>query len=434
MIKKALRKIVVDTLWDHALRQVKAQNPTTIVITGSVGKTSAKDAILSVLSQGDVPVVHTQGNLNTEIGVPLSIMGYKEQPRGLWQWVAVLLNASFGKIVPLDKSYYILEFSADKPGDIGFLASKIKAEIACITQITPVHMAAYGSMDELIKEKQSIKLALKEGGTLIVNAMDNNQKNLLDTPGTFPYGIIDKIPKKEGVWFSKLHYVKNTIALDMTFHPHSNRSDLDISKSEQSEKLSTNLIGHHQVNALALAAAVGYKLGFKTEQIKVGLEKYQVPNGRGKLIQGGKETLIVDDTYNASPEAVKAGLDMLRDISDGRRVVAVLGNMNELGANAERLHTEVAEYAAKKVDYLVFVGPFEAKMRKAAEKAGLSPAKMIGFDAPEQAIARTEQYIHSKDLIYIKGSQNGVRLERMVKALMRNPKQAAELLVRQNWL
>jgi UDP-N-acetylmuramoyl-tripeptide--D-alanyl-D-alanine ligase len=430
-MKKIAKLVLKDLLWEHALEMVKQQKPDVVAITGSVGKTSTKDAVAAVLSAGNRPVIKTKGNLATEIGVPLSLLGYEENPSGTLEWIKVAGKSIGGIAKVTTKPYYVLEYSADKPGDIAFLAGKIPPTVAVITSIVPVHMQNYQEIGQLVAEKLSLLENLPKHGFAVLNADDPHQSSAqLKCNNIIWYGITSDPGQREGVWARDVEPTDKGIRCTLELRIL-NRTDGISRLKTYHFSLQTQLIGTHQLYSLLAAAAVGFHEGIDPDKVKAALEGYSIPNGRGKLIPGQKDITIIDDTYNASPEAVKSGLRMLRPFAKERRVVAVLGNMNELGDIAEAAHKEVARVAAASVDSLVVVGPFAETMRNEAIAGGLAQTKVIAFQNTEQLLDKVEQLVQSKDVVYVKGSQNNVRLERFVKAIMAHPEEAEQLLVRQ---
>lgn len=430
-MKAAFRAYILQKIWRKALARAAQEKPYVITLTGTVGKTSAKEAVAGLLALTGRPVVKTLGNMASDMGLPLSLLGYDEQPAGAWEWfkAAFLLRP---QVISGQQPYYVLEFSADKPGDITFLAERFPADAAVITAITPAHMANYPKFEDLVEEKFSLLKGVREGGYVVLNADDTAIKthHYKDRPIIW-YGITKNTANpRAGVWAHQLAYTDKGLSFEVDF---SSGKQLDnFSKGSSRISVKSSLLGEHQLYPLLAAAAVAYQEGLSPALIKKGMEEYQVPNGRGRLIAGRRNITIVDDSYNSSPEAVKAGLNMLRAIAGDRRVVAVLGSMNELGDMAESAHKEVAAYAAKKVDFLIALGQYQKVMLAAAENAGMDSLDTHGFDTPEQFMRQINQVIEGRDVVYVKASQNGMRLERVVQLLMAKPEQAKDLLVRQH--
>ncbi len=425
-MRTLLKNAVLRWLWWGASRRIRREQPYVVAITGSVGKTTAKDAIALVLAQTGRPVFKTPGNLSTDFGVALALLGFKEVPDGLLEWISALLLACFPPRTPgKGQPYYVLEFSADKPGDIAFLAAKVPFKVGVLTSIVPVHMQFYKEFQTLVKEKHSLFKGLDKDGYAVLNADDPAQASLASSlPTVVLYGMEEGAKKAAAVVARAITFGRQGLRCTLEYKLPSADTD-DIA-------LKTTVLGRHQLYPLLAAATVGLQEGIAPQAVVKALGMYQVPAGRGRIIEGLKDILIVDDTYNASPEAVIAGLRMLRDIAGSRRVVAVLGRMNELGDEAEAAHCLVGKEAARTVDYLVAVGQFADIVLEGAKQVGMPAVHMIGFSSTEQLIDKAEQVVVNHDLIYVKGSQNGVRLERFVKHIMAHPQQAHNLLVRQS--
>lgn len=431
-MKTFTKQLLRTLLWKAVHRLAAIENPTIVAVTGAVGKTSTKEAIALVLEQSGKPVRKSIANLNTDIGVPLSILGYHKVPSSLGARMRLLGRLLLVPQKPYNHPFYVLEYSADHPGDIGFLTHQLPPQDAVITQIVPAHMQAYASFDDLVTEKMTLVKDLKDQGVAILNADDPKQKERSkDLKNVIWYGLREQAGKQPGVWGHDLEFTKKGWKFRVSF-VRPKGMDAIGAVQFQTFAVQTRVLGKHHLYSLLAAAAIGMQEHVPSAKIKAALEAYKLPPGRGGLIDGQRGMSIIDDTYNASPEAVKQGLDMLQELrTPTRRSVVVLGNMNELGEMAESLHKEVAAYAANKADFLVFIGPFGSVMAKEAEKAGHLGHRSMSFLTPEQFIDRIDQVVKRDDLLYIKGSQNGVRLERVVKKLMAHPEEAATLLVRQ---
>ena len=193
-------------------------------------------------------------------------------------------------------------------------------------------------------------------------------------------------------------------------------------------------VGQPVVSMAAAGAAVGQAMGLSVLEITHGLEKFKPPAGRLRLIKGLTGSLILDDTYNSSPQAAAAALDILKvlPLNVGAKRWAVLGDMLELGVDSENLHYEIGRRVAdSKVDYLVTVGTASENITKGAQVAGLAYDESWHVTDTREAIKLIQQKVNKGDIILVKGSQ-GVRCERIVKGIMLEPERAGELLVRQS--
>lgn len=406
--------------------------PRIIGITGSVGKTSTKEAIAAVLKKNFL-VRASQGNLNNELGLPLSILGdwgeeYYQKGSSPGFWLRVVF-ASIGKIFfdPHTPEFLVLEYAADQPGDIKRLITIFPPQIAVVTAIgdVPVHVEYYTDPDHVAREKSELVQALPLGGHAILNADDFLVLSMREkTKGqvtTFGFNesadvrvsnydlTTDDNGGVEGVAF-KLHY-------DGSFVP---------------VKIYGSL-GRSQATATAAAAAVAFTLDLHLVDISSALATYQGPAGRMKLLKGIKGSLIIDDTYNASPSAMEVALEALQQVS-GKRKIAILGDMLELGKYSYDAHQTVGNFAGSVANVLVTVGD---KGKVIADAAGnqMSPGTIFTFETSDDAKHKVQELLEPGDVVLVKGSQ-GKRMEKITKEIMAEPNRASELLVRQSatWL
>lgn len=427
------KQLVIRLLWFGVRRIVKAHEPHVIAITGSVGKTTTKEALVAMLRHAQLPLVYTAGNLNSEFGVPLSLLGFTEPPAGGGEWVTAGFRALFMKPVQFTKSpVYVLEYSADKPGDIEFLTKQIQPDVAVLTKIVPVHMAFYPEFSDLVKEKFALVRNRSDKGVAILNADDPVQvEQAAHAKRVIWYGVSSQPAGRIGVWARDIRVSEQGIRCTFDFHSGSRAGGISRVANHR-RSVTLRVIGKQQVSSLLAAAAAGLECRLDPETICAGLETFEVPPGRGRVLEGKRGITIIDDSYNASPEAVKAGLDMAKDFAGERRCVAILGTMNELGEGAEAAHTDVARYAAKRVTELVLVGPYAEAMLQEAMRAGMVRERIITFERPEYLFEKLDQLVRKQDVVYVKASQNGMRLERAVERLLANPAEARHVLSRQS--
>lgn len=413
-MKKLILKIIYRILRDSAKRVIGRNNPKIIAITGTVGKTSAKEAICATLREKYVDdVFATAGNLNTEIGVPLTVLGYKNQPSAI-AWPFVLLVMWVRSFYIKCPKYLILELAVDRPGDMDYFGGFINPDIGVITAITPVHMANFKGIEELRLEKRKLFSMLKKNGTIIYNIDDKNI-------GSF---------KSENVCGYSVLKSVDIYATNLLINRNGNNYTLNLGK--RAHEIKSKLIGTQMVSSQLAGASVGWKLGIEDNLIVKALKEQKPLPGRMNLIEGKDEITIIDDTYNASPASVKAALDVLANIKSFGRRVAILGNMNELGSIEKDAHREAAKYARGKVDFAIFVGQNAKVMFE--EFNDTKPS--IAFNSRIEAESALEKLLLNNDLVLIKASQNGNYFEEIVKKLMKNPKESDKILVRQSkyWL
>ncbi len=426
-----LRSFVLDALWEGALARVNRERPVVVAITGTIGKTSVKELVAEVLKLTGKPVFKTPGNLNTNSGVPLALLGYIEPPSSALGWLGAALKALTPPKTKGFKAgvrpYFVLEYSSDATGDIPYLVGKIAPDISIVTAITPAHMQGYANFDELRQEKLSIFAGLQPGGLALVNADDPEQSVLPLSPHaagytSLRYGLRER--NDQSVWATNLALTAQGLACTLHYKKDG---------KEQSLPLTTQLLSEPQLSGVLAAALVALHQGVELAALKECLESYVLPPGRGRLLQGVRDITIIDETYNASPASVVSALNSLKELGASlkRRRVAVLGRMNELGDTAEQYHLEIAAAAATACDAVVFVGQYADLMREKAVASGMKPESITVFSDTKSVCDKAEQVTRKGDIVLVKGSQNGVRLEQFVKRIMLHPELASKLLVRQ---
>lgn len=405
-------------------RAIEKYRPQIIGITGSVGKTSTREAVFAVLKT-KFDVRTGKKNFNTEIGLSLSILGLDHYGRNIFKWAFALVktwivlrgSVSFPKIL-------VLEYGIDHPGDMDYLLSIAKPDVVVITAIgdIPVHVEFFKNAEAVVKEKRKLVAALSKNGVAVLNLDDPEvygMRELASSTITFGFGDADiRIENYE------LHTVKHEnfgdISSGISFKIHHGGRVVPFRLS--------NCFGKPQAYAGAAAAAVGVYFGMNLIEIAEALRGHMPPAGRMRLLEGINHSQVLDDSYNAAPEAMEAALGTLKELP-GRRKIAVLGDMLEIGKYAERAHRLVGNIAGDFVDLLVVVGPNAKFIAQEAQKKFLG--QVIEFNDSKEAAKSLARYINTGDLILIKGSQS-MRMERIVYALMAQPERAKELLVRQD--
>lgn len=402
--------------------------PFVIGVTGSVGKTSSKDAIFHLL-RTRYSIIRNEKSFNTEFGLPLAILQQSSGYSSPLKWVGILLRATW-KVFFSDTFFspaergslpawqmMVLEMGVDKPGDMSELLALAKPQIAVMTNIKPVHLGPgqFKDLDDIFLEKKKIVDCLQPKGIAILNADD-------------PYIL---------AYYGKLK-------CKVIWYGHSEIADLRVVEAISSlQGVSAviqykdeilrgefGLLGGFQLYVLLPAIVVGLTQGFTLQECLDGLKNFTSPPGRMTRLDGVRGSTILDSTYNASPVAMKEALNLLAEIAPGRKI-AVLGNMNELGEGAETFHREVGRWAGERVDVLVTVGDMARFMAEEAQKEGMAEERIYRYDDTGDAAKFLSEFVEKGDTLLVKGSQNQVRLERLVARLMADPSQASEKLVRQ---
>lgn len=373
----------------------------TVVITGSVGKTATTQAIATVLSE-NFDVLATKHNYNTHRGVPLTIFG-QTIPSSRFGWLGLMVRAKLKAIFTRPKfDMLVLELGSDKPGDIAKFAF-LKPDLAVVTATTPEHMEYFKTLDAVAEEELGTALFSKE---IIVNS---------DL-------VADKYIQKYCGGPSVTTYGKGS--------PNTVKADKDevIISAEGSRMNSKdfNLIGESGMSTLLAAALVAKRVGMDGVAIKQGLHKIRPVAGRMSKLVGLNGSVIIDDTYNSSPEAVRVALDYLYQQKATKRIV-LLGMMNEMGEQSEKLHTQVGSWCdPAKLSLLVTLGKdANLYLAAAAEKNG---CKVIRTDSPYQAGEIIKEYLSMGVVVLAKGSQNGVYAEEAVKMWLQDPSDAHQLV------
>lgn len=424
-MRSFFKHIVVTILTFIAKCILRRHNPYVIAVTGSVGKTSTKDAIYTVLKNTG-SVRKSDKSFNSELGVPLSIIGAKSGWNNPLSWLGVV-GKGIAQIF-LSKGKYpktlVLEVGADRPGDISTIAKWIRPHIVVITRLpeVPVHIEFFPTLDSLIEEKLSLASGLRKEGTLVLNADDPRvfaaKERFRARTVTFGMSDVADIKGSNMQFLEPGDGTPGGLAFKLDFDGKSLPVVMPNIYSE----------GFMTVGLAALTVAYVKEANMVTAI--EDLATYETPPGRVHLIAGIKDSVLIDDTYNSSPAACESGLRMLGNIPFGKRKIAVIGDMLELGKHTIDAHKEVGRLAFSIADILVTVGLRAKTCAEAAREEGMSIKKVFEFDDAISAGEFLSKNIKSGDVLYIKGSQ-GVRLEKAVKILMANPSQAADLLVRQ---
>lgn len=421
-----LRTAVVVILTWEAKLVLSRYKPKVIAVTGSVGKTSTKDAIFAALS-GELHVRKSEKSFNSEIGVPLTILGCENGWKDPIVW---LRNIAYGLWLILKKQSFphwlVIEVGADRPGDIRRTARWLRPDIAVITGISeiPVHVEYFDSPEALAREKRALAEYLRPGGKLILNGDDERVRatQTMFRGASLTYGLFennDFNAREVGISY------EGEIPAGMSFRFERSGASVPVSVR--------GALGAPRVYAALAALAVSEVVGVDLVYATKGLSEWQPTPGRLRIIPGVKGSLVIDDTYNSSPVAALAALDTLQSVRTSGRRIAVLGDMLELGKYSTEAHRSVGKKAAEAADILITVGFRARAMAEAALDAGMKDLQVRQYELGESARAGKELEIdlQAGDIVLVKGSQ-GMRMERAVKEVMAEPMRAGELLVRQD--
>ncbi len=424
---KRLIERILGLLTKMLLRRYK---PRVIGVTGSVGKTSAKQAILAVLGPR-YRVGGTIKNYNNEMGVPLTIIGMKSGGRSILRWLFIFTKA-VRMLLWKDKNFpevLVLEMGADRPGDIAYLTALAPVDVGVITAIGEAHYEYFHNAEGIKKEKGMLVTGLSDRGVAILNADNEHTRSLENEIAgkVVTYGFSDEATVR---------------ALDMSI-AYETVSGMVVPTGVQFKLMHEGatvpvvlpgVLGQPHVLAALASAAVGVAHGMNVIEISEALRKFEAPCGRMRLLPGVKHTILIDDTYNASPLAMVMALDALRevDIVEGARRFAVLGDMLELGKITRVSHEDIGQrLQAFSVDYLITVGERAKFIADAALTHGFPEDSIASFDDAVEAGKFLEDKLSKGDVVVLKGSQ-GVRIEKAVMEVMGDPMFAGQLLCRQD--
>ena len=332
-----------------------------VAVTGSVGKTSTKDIIASVVGK-KYNVTKTKGNYNNHIGVPLTILSWNENTEAA-----------------------VVEMGMNHFGEIELLTNIVKPTIAIITNIGTAHIGILGSRENILKAKMEILDGLTPNGCIILNN-DNDLLNKCDIKKyrKITYGIENSS-----------NYVAYDIARNETY------TEYKIKINDKEEKVYVPVPGDHFIYNSLCAIAVGKKLNIETDKIIEGIKTFEITGKRNEILEIN-DIKIMNDYYNASYDSMKASLEVLSNIKATRRL-AILGDMLELGEYAEKLHSMVGEEVAKnKIDVLCTVGELSKSTAKTAKTLGTK--EVYQFSTNEECINKLGEIVRKNDAILIKAS------------------------------
>ncbi len=410
---------------------LKKYKPNIIAITGSVGKTSTRDAIYLVLSKKFF-VRKSEKSFTTELGIPLTIIGCTTGTGSVWQWCK---NMFVGFELLFKRAHYpdwlILEIDGDKPGDFAGLSEWFHPNILVVTAIgdTPAHVEPFGSVERLLAEKKILLDTVAREGVIVYNADDTRASQLVEQSVlkkiscgtthncavhadefTLLYGNASGRQIPTGMIFEIVEGdAKNTVTI-------------------------FNSIGVHNEYACLMAYAVAHELGVETAQVVASLNQYKSLPGRMNIIAGMKDTVVVDDSYNASPVAMQESLETFLRLETTGRKIAVLGDMLELGKYSVDEHKKIAPMLTG-MSHVITVGIRSRGMVEELLSLGFNESHVLSCDTAEEAGGELQKILAEGDTVFVKGSQV-MRMERVVLEVMRHPEDARTLLVRQEpeWL
>lgn len=399
-------------LWLRARDYIRRHRPTLIGITGSTGKTMTKNAIALCL--------HDNSNIrvsplsyNTPIGVALAILGVKRQTTKAG-WVRLLTGSRLRELAANEPDTMILELGADRPGDIDFFARQLPFTVGVVTNVKSTHLELFINRELVAHEKMSLITSLPATGYAILNADDPLVYAMAEhTKATAIYfGESDKAD----VRLRRVHRLNDfSLACEI------------LARGKIYELHLPHIIARHQLPNMLASLAVVIALKGDTKQAIQRLSKLTPPPSRMRLLAGINNSLILDDTYNASPESTQLALDTLLELPTSNRRLAILGDMLDLGAQSVSWHKKIGQHAAQAADILITVGDNMRSAGAAALKQD-NTTDVHHFDTSGDVGKWLTNFLEPGDLTLVKGSRL-MRMERVTKDLLANPEQDADQVV-----
>ncbi len=347
-----------------------------VAVTGSVGKTTTKEMTAALLATRG-PVLKTEGNLNNQYGLPLTLL----------------------RLVP-EHTAAVLELGMSAAGEIRALASLARPDVAVITRIAPVHLEFFPSLDAIANAKAEILEGLALRGTAVLNGDDLRLRR------------IGERFSRRVVWFGRSEGCLVSAADE---HQNGSGMALTLHLGGETAEVRLPLAGAHFVEDFLAAAAVAHVLGIPAAAVAEAARALGPARHRGELLPLGEDVLVLDDCYNSSPAALEAAILTLGSLP-GRRRVAVLGDMLELGPTGKALHRERGRALGGRVDVVVCVGPLAQEILAGAREAGVPLAALHQFSDAREAASEVPALVRPGDTLLVKASR-GVALEAVVDAL-----------------
>ncbi len=414
------KKIIQVKLEAYVKKYFKAHPEVKLVIvTGSVGKTSTKIAIATVLSERLRVRVH-EGNHNAELSAPLAILGieYPQSLKNPLTWVAIFRAARLRISQPADVDVIVQEVGSDRIGQVAHAGTYLHPDLAVITAVSPEHMEYFGSIDNVAKEELA---AANFSAAAIINRddIDGRYAQYLTNANINTYGLEAS---------AEYNFVEEDFTLEDGYKGKFVAKDWD-----DAVDVKLRVLGAHSIRPAVAAGAVAVKLGLTAGEVASGLGKIAAVPGRMSVLRGLENSTIIDDTYNSSPLAAESALKTLYSLLVPQRI-AVLGSMNELGDSSAAEHQALGRLCdPNQLAWVITVGEEAEKyLAPAAKQQG---CQVKSFKNALQAGAFVHKVLEPGAAILFKGSQGGIYLEEAVKVIL-HATEEQDKLVRQSpsWL
>jgi len=412
LIQKKLESYVKKYFKKHA--EVKL-----VCVTGSVGKTSTKIAIATVLSER-FRVRLQEGNHNAELSAPLAILGidYPKNIKNIANWITVFRAAKERIIEPTDVDVIVQELGSDRIGQIPNFGKYLNPDIGVVTAVSAEHMEFFKTIDAVAKEELQLanfsKLALINKDDIAGEYAKYLTNSNIDTYGTSAT--------------AEYHFISQKYSIES-----GHNGEFFAPEFEKSIAVNIHVVGEHTLRPAIAAAAVAIKLGMSANEISKGLLKIRPIPGRMNVLRGIQDTIIIDDTYNSSPLAAESSLRVLYSIDAPQRI-AVLGSMNELGDVSQIEHEKIGKFCnPNELAWVVTVGDEAEKYLAPAAKSRGCQVK--SFKNALLAGGFVRGILENRSVVLFKGSEGKIYLEEAVKEVLQSPSDESKLVRQSNeWL
>ncbi len=410
-------KTFIQTRLEKAVRRYFKKNPQVklVVVVGSVGKTSTKIAIGTVLNE-KVRVRLHEGNHNSELSAPLAILvvEFPGNLKSLREWWRVFGAVRARLRQPADVDVIVQELGTDGVGQIPHFGTYLQPDIAVVTSVSAEHMEFFKTLDAVAAEELSVVNYSKE-------ALINRD----DVPGKYAEDITNaRIATYGTTDTAEYRFTTNDYTFEDGFEGEFYAAGFAASAST-----TLHVIGEHSIRAAVAAGAVATRLGFSPAEAAKGMEKVRPVKGRMNILRGLKDSIIIDDTYNSSPLAAEAALRALYQMNVPQKI-AVLGSMNELGDTSAAEHEAIGKVCdPMQLAHVITVGDEAEKYLAPAARS--NGCHVVSFKGALEAGAAAHAYLEEGAALLFKGSQGGIYLEEAVKVVLHSTEED-ERLVRQS--
>lgn len=373
-----------------------------VAVAGSVGKTSTKTAIATVLSK-KFRVRMLDGNHNTHMSAPLGILGveYPDNIRSIAQWLKVFRACRKRIKQPTDVDVIVQELGTDRPGEIAHFGTYLNPAIGVVTAVTPEHMEFFESIEKVAEEE----LALANFSQLAIINRD-------DIEGRFASFLTNQSLDTYGTTGAAEYRIE---VEDFTIS-HGFRGDLIAPEFQQPVPANIRVVGEHALRPVAAAMTVAIKLGMSAQEIASAVEDIVPVNGRMNVLRGAENSVLIDDTYNSSPASASAALQSLYNLQAPQRI-AILGSMNELGSSSQAEHEKLGTMCDPSLlAWVITIGDEAEKYLAPAAK--VRGCQVKSFNSAIDAGAFARSVIEKDAVVLAKGSQGEVYAEEALKILL----------------